>query len=105
MSHSVLVTQQTARESACRRTALRRRVVLTAVLMTPTGVHNVRVRDISTEGARLHGSSKIPINCDAVLKRGELFVAARVVWADGWQCGLHFYQALTPDELDRKLAL
>jgi hypothetical protein len=37
---------------------------------------------------------------DAVLKRGSLFVATKVLWARGTDAGLEFYRELSPREVD-----
>ena len=85
------------------RTAPRKRVLLMGTLMTPRGAIDVRVHDISRDGAQLWGMSEIPDDCDAVFKRGSLFAAARVTWSSGRNVGLRFYRELTPDEVDSDL--
>lgn len=88
----------------CRRAGKRSRLVLTATVMTPYGAYNVRIRDLSESGAQVCGSHRLPSNCDAVLKRGHLFAAARIVWSSEKEAGLRFYRTLEPEELDAKLA-
>jgi len=88
-------------ESAFReRTRNRRRVLMTATLLTPEGAAEVRIRDISSAGAQVVGVTGLSGSCDALLKRRSLFAAARVVWADGDEAGIQFYRALKPEELD-----
>ena len=78
----------------------RRRVMMTATLLTPGGAAKVRIRDISPVGAQVVGVSGLSGSCDALLKRNSLFAAARVVWADGDEAGIQFYRTLKLDELE-----
>jgi len=88
-------------ESAIReRGRNRRRVLMTATLLTPGGAANVRIRDISPAGAQIVGVSGVSGSCDALLKRGSLFAAARVVWADGDEAGIQFYRTLKLEDLE-----
>jgi hypothetical protein len=73
---------------------------MTAVLFAPDGAQNVRVQDLSARGARLLTNGEIRDGCDAVFKRGELFVAARIVWSAKGSAGLIFYRELSELELD-----
>jgi len=78
----------------------RTHVLLTGTLMTPEGAVQVRVRNISADGAQIWAERPIRADCDAVLKRGALFAAAKVIWADEHHAGLSFYRNLTRDEFD-----
>ena len=78
----------------------RTRVLMTGTLMTPDGAFRVRIRDISRTGAQIAAEGRMPQDCDAVLKRGSLFVATKVSWARGHDAGLEFYRELTPREVD-----
>ena len=83
----------------CERKADRRRVLMRAVLHCPQGTISVRVRDMSTAGARIVAQEVIPQNCDAIFKMGSIFIAARIVWGEGNQAGLRFYRHLPPDKV------
>jgi hypothetical protein len=76
----------------------RSRVLMTATLMTPHGALSVRIRDISVAGAQVWAESDIPSDCDAILKRGSFFAAARVVRSGERSVGLQFYRQLSDDE-------
>ena len=69
-------------------------------LFTPDGVQRVLMRDVSQSGAQVSGDAAIPHSCDAIFKRGSLFVAARVVRSRAGVAGLRFYRDLTAAELD-----
>ena len=58
------------------------------------------IRDLSLTGAQVSGDGPIPHSCDAVFKRGSLFVAARVMRSRDSEGGVQFYGELTPAELD-----
>jgi len=71
---------------------------MTATLMTPHGAVSVRIRDISVAGAQIWAETPIESDCDAILKRGPFFAAARVVRCGDRTAGLHFYRLLSDDE-------
>jgi len=82
------------------RSGKRTRVLMTAMLMTPTGAHKVVVRDVSRSGALVGGTERLPSNCDAMFKRGSLFAAARIDWSNDHEAGLKFYRELSPVEIE-----
>ena len=71
---------------------------MTATLMTPYGAMSVRIRDISVAGAQIWSEAPIEGDCDAILKRGAFFAAARVVRRGDRTAGLQFYRLLSDDE-------
>lgn len=78
----------------------RTRVLMTGTLLTPKCAHKVVIRDVSPTGAQVSAPDVIDANCDAILKRGSLFAAARVAWTDGKEAGIRFYRELSPAEVD-----
>jgi len=72
---------------------------MTAILFTPEGALRVRLRDISSTGVHVFAEGQMPSVCDALLKRGSLFVAARVVWVRGKEAGLKFYRELSREKI------
>lgn len=80
-----------------------RRVLISGLLVTPAGDRRVMIRDISPIGAQLTSREKIPNGCDAILKRGPLFAAARVASVNGDEASLHFYRELSDEEIERAL--
>jgi hypothetical protein len=85
------------------RSADHRRVLISGMLVTPAGDRRVMIRDISPIAAQVTSREKIPGSCDVLLKRGTLFVAARVTDANGDEANLRFYRELSADEIERAL--
>lgn len=84
----------------------RRRVIMTATLLTRDGAFKVRIRDISQVGAQIVGAAGVRKGSDTLLKRRSLFAAAQVVWSEGDEAGLKFYRKLTAEELaDAQIAI
>lgn len=77
----------------------RRRVLMRATLVAADGVQSARVRDLTSGGAGIVCDCPPPEGSDVILKRGDLFVAARVVWVDKNSAGLEFYREAPLDEL------
>lgn len=92
-----------AEEIVSTRRTKRTRVLMTGTLMTPYGAFKVRIRDISRTGAQIGAEAMVPPDCDAILKRGSLFAAARVSWSRGSEAGLRFYRQLEAEEVDSTL--
>ncbi len=80
------------------RAVSRSRVLMTGTLMTPEGAMAVRIRNISVVGAQIWAPSPVPSNCDAILKRGSFFAAARVLRSSDRSVRLQFYRELTDME-------
>lgn len=80
-----------------------KRVLISGLLVTPAGERRITIRDISPTGAKVACRERLPGNCDVLLKRGELFAAARVAAVDGDEASLRFYRELSPDEIERAL--
>jgi hypothetical protein len=73
---------------------------MTAVLFTCEGAQNIRIRDLSAKGARILVDGPIRDGCDAILKRGAVFVAGRIVWSAPGKVGIAFYRELSSLELE-----
>ena len=69
-------------------------MLLNGTLMTPSGVVQITIRDISSAGAQIWAERPVPEGCDALFKRGRTFAAARVVWSFEQHAGLSFYREL-----------
>ena len=89
---------QSAIEARSDREFPRSHVLMTATLMTPYGAMSVRIRDISVAGAQIWSEARMEGDCDAILKRGAFFAAARVVRRGDRTAGLQFYRLLSDDE-------
>lgn len=77
----------------------RKRVILRATLIGADGAQTVRVKDLTSDGAGLACQAAVEPGTDVVLRRGDLFIAARVAWTDGMAAGLEFYRPVEPREL------
>jgi PilZ domain-containing protein len=82
-----------------RRSSERATVMLSAVVAQPTGSAQVRMANLSREGAAVIGP-ELAQYTKVVLRRDGKDVAGRVVWVDGSCSGLRFEQ---PTELDSML--
>jgi len=79
------------------------RVLISCELFCPTCTQKVTVRDISRTSAHITGARGIPGECDAILRRGSLFLAVRVTGIKGDEATLKFYRQLSPEEIARAL--
>jgi hypothetical protein len=82
------------------RSSHRTRVLMGGILFTPEGVQRVRIRDVSPTGAQVTGETAIPHACDAIFKRGSVFVAAKITRSRQAEAGLEFYRELSSAEVD-----
>jgi hypothetical protein len=78
----------------------RARVLMVGSLMTPDGARRVTIRDISRTGAQVACDENIPADCDVLFRRGDLFAAAHVAWANKGEAGLRFYREISEEEID-----
>lgn len=76
------------------RAAERDRVLLGATIVCSEGSQPDRVRDLSSTGAHVISGRALPSEVDAIFQRGELFPAARIIWASDTEAGLEFYREL-----------
>lgn len=82
------------------RRSKRKAVLMHATLIGTDGVQTVRLKDLTSDGAGISGEVPLSAGSDVVIRRGDLFIAARVVWAEGNSAGLEFYRPLTGDWLE-----
>lgn len=79
----------------------RANVLLTAVLETPGQTTDVKLRNLSAEGALVEGDS-LPSEGTAIrFRRADLSVLGKVIWVSGKRAGIHFDEPLTPVALLR----
>jgi hypothetical protein len=81
------------------RRSRRKHVILRATLIGADGAQTVRLKDLTSDGAGLACQVPLSVGSDVVLRRGDLFIAARVAWADGTAAGLGFYRPVAPEDL------
>ena len=77
----------------------RKHVLLNATIIASNGSTVARVKDLSQSGVRVACDTPLAAKGDVIFKRGAIFVAARIVWADQSSAGLEFYRHLDPTEL------
>jgi hypothetical protein len=82
------------------RRSKRKAVLMRATLIGTDGAQTVRLRDLTSEGAGIACQAPLRSGSDVILRRGDLFIAARVVWAEGMTAGLEFYRPLTGEWLE-----
>ena len=75
------------------------RVLLVARLFTTSGERNVKLRDISANGAMIECDRLPAPGTDVLLRRGSLELIATIVWARDGCAGLEFDEPLTEAEL------
>jgi hypothetical protein len=81
------------------RKGARKRVLMKGTLFTPDGAYMIWIRDISTSGALITCKDRLPSNCDVIFKRGPIFAAAHLAWANDTGAGVKFYRELSEDVL------
>ena len=85
---------------AGKRSAKRARVLLAARLRTGAGGEiEVRLRDLSQQGALVEGKSLPPPGNEVVFSRGSITVPARVAWTGEGRAGLEFAYPIDETEV------
>jgi len=82
------------------RKGVRKRVLVRGTLYTPNGAFVIWIRDVSTTGALITSKDHLPTNCDVILKRGPVFVAGHIAWANETGAGVKFYRDLSDDAVE-----
>jgi hypothetical protein len=76
------------------------RVLISCELLTPINTMRVTLRDISRTTAHVIGARTVPVDCDAILRRGPLFAAVRVSSVTGDEALLKFYRPMSADDIE-----
>lgn len=97
-SHSILSIIGSDGEGT-RRRAIRSRVLLAATLATSTKEVRVRMRDVSSYGARVEGDDLPPRGTAVVLRRGAFEMFGQIVWAGERAIGIAFDEQVEEEEL------
>ena len=82
-----------------RRASRRRRVMLSARLVMPTGYCDVIIRDVSVSGARIEGDKLPAEGCTVMLRRGTFSTYGRLVWVNGNAGGVTWDEPFEEDAL------
>ena len=83
------------------RKSRRSNVLLTATLETGDGVSQVKLRNLSAEGALVEGQPLPAAGSAVTFHRNDLSVHGRIAWVNGKQAGVSFDQQLQPDQVLR----
>jgi hypothetical protein len=76
------------------RRARRSHLLMAATLEVSGRAVNVKLRNLSSEGAQVEGD-QIPVEgTELLFRKGELAVAGCVIWTKGKQAGIRFVQTL-----------
>jgi hypothetical protein len=79
----------------------RANVLLTAIVETCGRTLDVKLRNLSADGALVEADG-LPIEGTAIsFRRGDLAVAGKVIWVSNRRAGIHFDTPLTPEALLR----
>ena len=79
----------------------RSNVLLTAVVERSGQAYDVKLRNLSAEGALVEGDL-IPAEGSQIrFRRSDLSVLGTIVWVSGKRAGIHFDQPLSPEALLR----
>ncbi len=100
MSSSRILNMAFENGVGCRRQWPRQLMILSARLCTVTRDYPVRIRDLSSGGARIEGAELPAIGTDVMLKRGEADVFGEIAWISGNQAGVEFEEELDSAALD-----
>lgn len=79
----------------------RSNVLLTAVLELSGRELEVKLRNLSAEGALVEGETLPVEGAEIRFRRHELAVHGKIVWVRGKRAGLSFHQPLSPEALLR----
>lgn len=82
------------------RRSKRKAVLLRATLIGTEGAQTIRLKDLTADGAGISCQVPVSAGSDVIIRRADLFIAARVVWAEGTSAGLEFYRPLTGEWLE-----
>ena len=82
-----------------KRRSKRSLVLLTAKIRTPKGVLDVRLRNLSQNGALLESETLPEVGCELVFERGDTIVPARVAWASNGRFGIEFVEPIEESEV------
>lgn len=82
-----------------RRDRPRRRVLLTAILETPEGDRNVRMRNLSSTGALIETNRPPPVGTLVTFRRGNTVAPGTIVWATQSMIGVQFIRPIHESEV------
>ena len=90
-----MIAQPVLREEKEPRSGLRIRLCLSATIRFGALSAAIRLRDLSTTGARIEGESLPSVGASALITRGALNASGTIVWRDRKGCGVRFENPLS----------
>jgi len=78
-------------------------VLLAATVELGGAVHDVKLRNLSSDGALVQGAQDLPENAAITFCRKDLRVRARIAWVQGQHAGIAFDKPLEPAEVLRHI--
>lgn len=82
-----------------KRSARRARVLIAAKIQTDEGEIEVKLRDLSRQGALIECDVPLAVGSEVMFSRGSTIVPARVAWAGGKRVGLEFHYKIDAGEV------
>lgn len=79
----------------------RSNVLLTAVIELSGRTLDVKLRNLSADGALIEADTLPVEGAEIRFKRGDLIVGGKVIWVRGTRAGINFNAPLTPEALLR----
>jgi hypothetical protein len=79
----------------------RSNVLLTAVVEVSNRLHDVKLRNLSAEGALIEGPDLPGEDTEISFRKGDLVVPGKIVWVSNNRAGINFHVPLTPEALLR----
>src|SRR3982750_464837 len=76
-------------------------VLLTATIELGGAMHEVKLRNLSSDGALVQGADGLPEYANVTFCRKDLRVRARIAWVQGSHAGIAFETPLAPAEVLR----
>jgi len=82
-----------------KRSVKRARVLIAAKVQTSEGEIEVRLRDLSRQGALIECDVPLTVDSEVTFSRGATIVPARVAWTAGKRVGLEFHYMIDENEV------
>ncbi len=87
------------------RRSRRSHLLMTATLEISGRAFQVKLRNLSSEGAQVEGELLPVEGTELMFRKGELAVPGNVIWTKGKQAGIRFAQLLQPDAVLNHIAV
>ena len=85
------------------RRSRRSNVLLAASIEGSGGLVQVKLRNLSADGALIEGAELPPEGSEVLFRRNDLAVLGRIAWVSGNQAGVAFAQELQPQDVLRNI--